>query len=81
MFRKNPKLPNVHENKPPDLQNNTTKELVAVNLNAIHAARKAFVEPEASEKLIRAILRKKKLPTSLKFSTWHQGIFQEARFE
>ena len=49
---------NTPENKPPPLENITTCELVANNLNAIHAARKVFIETEASEKSRRAILRK-----------------------
>lgn len=52
-----------------NLQLVTTSELVA-NMNAIHAARKAFVETEASEKLRRAILRKVRPPTSLNFSRY-----------
>lgn len=69
VFGKNSNLPNAPENKPPALENVTTSELVA-NMNAIHAARKAFVETEASEKLRSAILRKVRPPTSLNFSRY-----------
>ena len=44
MFGKNPNLLNGPENKPPLLENVTISELVPNNLNAIDAARKAFVE-------------------------------------
>ena len=69
VFGKNSNLPNAPENKPPALENVTTSELVA-NMNAIHVARKAFVETEASEKLRSAILRKVRPPTSLNFSRY-----------
>ena len=48
----------IPENKPTGLENVTTSELVANNLNAIFDCRNAFVETEASEKLKRAFLRK-----------------------
>ena len=44
VFGKNPNLLNGPENKPPLLENVTISELVPNNLNAIDAARKAFVE-------------------------------------
>ena len=41
--------------KLPALECISTSEVVANNLNAMHAARKAFIESESSEKLRRAI--------------------------
>lgn len=67
VYWKNPNLPNVLENKPLVLENVTINELVANKLNAVHAARKGFVETEASQNLARAILRKVRLSTILSF--------------
>ena len=44
--------------KPPALKGTNSSEVVAKNLNALHAARKAFIENEASEKLRRALRHK-----------------------
>ena len=79
VFRKNPNLPNVPENKPLALENVTTIELVANNLNAVHAATKAFVKTEASEKLRRAILRKVRPSTSLNFQLEDKVYFKRRR--
>ena len=76
MFAKNPDLPNVTENYPPDLENNIISELVANNLNAVHPDRKAFAETEASEKLIRAILRKVRPSISLNFQLGDKVYFK-----
>ena len=76
VFAKNPNLPNVPENKPPALENVTTSESVANNLNVIHAARKAFVEIQTSEKLKRAFLRKVRPSTSLDFQLGDKVYFK-----
>ena len=44
--------------KPPALEVTTSSEVVAKNLNALHAARKAFIENEAPEKVRRAFRHK-----------------------
>ena len=41
--------------KPPALEGQTCSEVVVDNLNAMHAARKAFVENESNEKIRRAL--------------------------
>ena len=50
-----PKLPNVLINKPPAMEEIPTSHIVRDNLNAISAARKAFIEAENSEKIKRAL--------------------------
>ena len=56
-FGRNLILPSVINDKPPALESTCTifSEVVAKNLNALHEARKAFIENEASEKLRRAL--------------------------
>ena len=55
VFGKNPNFPSFLNDKLPALEGISTSEVVANNLNAMHAARKAFIESESSEKLRRAI--------------------------
>ena len=58
VFGRNPNLPTVINDKPLALEGTTSSEVVAKNLNALHEARIAFIENEASEKL-RRVLRHK----------------------
>ena len=58
VFGRNPNLPSFLIDKLPALEGVSTSEVVASNLNAMHAARKQFIMCESSEKLTRA------LPTS-----------------
>ena len=55
VFRKNPNLPSLLNNQLPVLESISTSEIVADNLNAMHAARKAFIECVAFEKLRSAL--------------------------
>ena len=55
VFGKNPNLPCVLNDKLQALEGKTSSEIIAENLNALHAARKAFVHNEASEKVRRAL--------------------------
>ena len=50
MFGENPNLPNIMNNNLPALQGTTSSEVFAEHLNALHAARKAFIQTEADEK-------------------------------
>ena len=50
-----PELPNVLTNKLPANEVSPPSELVATNLKAIAAARKAFIESESCEKIKRAL--------------------------
>ena len=55
VYGRNPNLPNVASDKLPALEGTTTSQMLAQQLNACHAARKAFIEVEASEKIRRAL--------------------------
>ena len=64
-FGKNPNFPSVLTDKPPALEEKTSSEIIANHLNAMHAARKAFIEAEASEKLRRVIKAKTRVSTGI----------------
>ena len=55
VFGKKPNLPSLLNNQLPALEGVSNSKIVADNLNAMHAARKGFIECEASEKLRRAV--------------------------
>ena len=51
VFGKNPNYPCAENDHLPALESKTSSQVVADNLNALHAARKNYIELEASEKL------------------------------
>ena len=55
VFGRNPNLPAFLNDNLPALEGISASEVVASNLNAKYAARKAFIESESSEKLRRAV--------------------------
>ena len=55
VFGRNPNIPTVFNSKPPALEGRTQSEEVAKHLNAMHSARKLFIESEAAEKIKRAL--------------------------
>ena len=55
VFGRNPNLPSILVDRPPALEGVSTSQVVANNLNLIHANRKAYIECESSEKLRRAL--------------------------
>ena len=58
VFGGNPNLPNIMNIKLPALQGTTSSEVFAEHLNALHAARKAFIQAEADERIKRALQNK-----------------------
>ena len=58
VFGENPNLPNIMNNNLPALQGTTSSEVFAQHLNALHAARKAFIQTEADERIRRALRNK-----------------------
>ena len=58
VFGRNPNLPNILINKPPANNPISISKYLCESLNAMQAAREAFIQQESSEKLKRAILRK-----------------------
>merc|ERR1739842_252155 len=58
VYGRNPRLPGVMNDDLPALEGTSTSDVIARHLNAFHAARKAFIAAEASEKIRRALKRK-----------------------
>ena len=76
VFGRNPNLPSVLKDKLPALENVTASHVVADHLNAMHSARKAFIEAESSEKIKRALRRKVRPATSLIFETGDKVMYK-----
>ena len=55
VFGRNPNLPSILIDKLPVLEGVSISEVVASNLNVMHAARKQFIMCESLEKLTRAL--------------------------
>ena len=70
VFGRNPNLPTVLESELPALEAVSSSQLIADHLNAMHAARKSFIENEASEKLRRALVKQTRTATS---KIYHNG--------
>ena len=58
VFGQNPKLPNIITGGPPTWEISTTSEVLAKHLNCLHAARRAFISTENSERLKTALKAK-----------------------
>ena len=58
VFGQNPNLPNVMSDNPPALQGSTNSEILTTHINAMHTARKAFIESESSKRVRRALRHK-----------------------
>lgn len=66
VFGHNPNMPNILVDKPSALEPPSGSKLVRTHLNAMHAARQAFIQNGASEKLRRSLLHQVR-PTGEKF--------------
>ena len=58
VFGKNPKLPGIMTDKLPALEGVTQSENFAKHLNALHDARKAYIQTESNERVRRALRTK-----------------------
>ena len=55
VFGTNPNLPNIMKDKLPALIWSTSSEIFAKHLNALHSARKAYIQSESEERIRRAL--------------------------
>ena len=55
VFGENPNLPTIMNSTLPALEGTTSSEFFAPHLNALHGARKAFIQTEADERIRRAL--------------------------
>ena len=58
VFGENPNLLNIMNDNLPALEGSTSSEVFAKHLNALHAARKIFIQTEAEERIRRALRNK-----------------------
>lgn len=58
VFGQNPNLPNIMSDSVPALDGCTASEVLAKHLNALHSARRAFMQTEACERIRRALRSK-----------------------
>ena len=65
VFGKDANFPSNLTNKPPAMEDLTHSQLVVKHLNAMHAARKPFIEAESNEKLHRALKSKARVTAGL----------------
>ena len=57
VFSFNPGLPNIADDRPPALENVTSSQIVANNLNALRKSREEFIKSDANERIRRALSR------------------------
>lgn len=69
VFGQNPNLPNIMTDKIPALEGSTSSEILAEHLNALHQARRAFIQSEAEERIRRALRSKVRASEQ----TFHNG--------
>ncbi|GAB1607207.1 hypothetical protein Ahia01_001004000 [Argonauta hians] len=76
VFGRNPNIPTVLNSKPPALEGVTSSKLIAQHLNAMHTARAAFIQAEASEKLRRALMKKTRMSTVHPYKTGDEVYYK-----
>ena len=69
VFGRNPTLPNTLIDRPPALESTIQSNIIRENLNALHAARQAFIASESSEKIRRALRRNVRSSGDVKYVT------------
>ena len=62
VFRQNPNLPKIMTDQVSALAGTTTSEVLSKHLNALYAARRAFVQSESDERIRRALRSKIRSP-------------------
>ena len=69
VFGRNPTIPILQNAKPPALNPESSNEIIRQNLNALHQARKMYVESENSDKIRRALRHNIRTDSSKKYYT------------
>ena len=69
VFAYNPNFPLIIGNKLPALEKRTSSKLIASHLNALHLAKRRFIETETDEKLRRALRYKTRTAISCQYQT------------
>ena len=76
VFGRNPNIPTVLNSELPALEGVTSSKLIAQHLNAMHTARAAFIQAEASEKLRRALMKKTRTSTIHSYKTGDEVYYK-----
>ena len=77
VFGFNPNFPSVMDNKLPALRGRTSSEVIASHLNALHSARRRFIETEADDKLRRALRHKMRTTISFQYQTGDRVYYKK----
>ena len=67
LFGRNPSPPSNLINLPPAMEDVSKADIIVKHLNALHAARKAFIEAESNEKLCHALKAKNQVTTGITY--------------
>ena len=65
------------DNKLPALSTRTSSEVIASHLNALHSARRRFIETETDDKLRRALRHKTRTTISFQYQTGDQVYYKK----
>ena len=76
VFGCNPNTPSTMTAKPPALRDSTQGEIIAEHLNALHSARRAFIQSESSSKIKRALRHQTRQCSSNEFRTGDQVYYK-----
>ena len=81
VFGRNPSFPSILHDKLPALNETCSSEILSENLNAMHAARRSFLECESSEKLRRALRAKTRNHAGIKFEMGQSVYYKRDGFK
>ena len=79
VFGKNNNHPCAENGKLPALENRTSSQIVADNLNTLHAARENYIKSESSEKLKRALKYNVRTHSETVFNTGDVVFYKRSR--
>ena len=81
VFGRNPNFPNVFHNELPALEGRTVSEIVASNLNAMHAARQQCIKSECLENIARASRHQTRTYRNTSYSTGDLVYYKRDQFK
>ena len=76
VFGKNPNFPNIIDNEVPALEGLTSSEIVEQNLNAMHSARRNYIENESSNKIRKALKSQTRSYADINYMTGDRVYFK-----
>ena len=81
VFGRNTNIPSVLIDHPPALESATSSDLIRINMNAMHSARKRYVEAESSEKIRRALSHKVRSYADVVFVNGEKVYYRRKNFK